>query len=98
MTMHPDNVTKLLSSDSHRYRLFAGFSGWAPRQLNSEFEREGWYVLPADEEIVFRKDTGGLWEELIERLRALKTEMRGVPDARNCDIQFFEPAPCMESS
>jgi putative transcriptional regulator len=100
MTMHSDNVTKLLSSDpagSVRYRLFAGFAGWAPSQLNSEFEREGWYVLPADEDIVFRKDTGGLWEELIQRVRALKTQ-RQVPDPRNCDIQFFEPASCSETS
>lgn len=73
LTMHPDNVVKLLASDAIRYRLYAGFSGWAPRQLESEFNREGWYVLPADEEIVFRKDTGGIWDELVERARALKT-------------------------
>ena len=73
LTIHPDNMTMLLGSDARRYRLYAGFSGWAPRQLQSEFEREGWYVLPADEEIVFRPDTSGVWEELIERVRALKT-------------------------
>ncbi len=73
LTMHPDNVTVLLSSVDRRYRLYAGFAGWSPRQLESEFDREGWYVLPADEEIVFRPNTEGLWEELIERVRALKT-------------------------
>jgi putative transcriptional regulator len=35
--------------------------------LQSEFEREGWYVLPADEATVFREDTTGLWEELVAR-------------------------------
>lgn len=77
MSMHPDEIRLLLASQSHRYRLYAGFAGWAPRQLQGEFEREGWFVLPADEETVFRADTTGLWEELAERAatlhRALKT-------------------------
>ena len=73
MTLHPDNVKMLLASDGRRYRLYAGFSGWAPRQLESEFDREGWFVLPADADTVFRADTAGLWEELVQRVRALKT-------------------------
>jgi putative transcriptional regulator len=50
-------------------RLFAGFSGWAPRQLENEMAREGWYILPATEELLFRKNTSGMWEELLERAR-----------------------------
>lgn len=73
LTMHPDNMKVLLESTDRRYRLYAGFSGWAPRQLESEFNREGWFVLPADEEIVFRKETDGIWEELLQRAQALKT-------------------------
>jgi len=73
MTMHQDNMKELLESTGRRYRLYAGFSGWAPRQLESEFNREGWLVLPADEEIVFRTDTEGMWEELLQRSQALKT-------------------------
>ncbi len=99
VTMHPDNVLMLLSSEDRRYRLYAGFSGWAPRQLESEFNREGWHVLPADEEVVFRKDTTGLWEEMIERVSALKTRIQEgapAPDAGNCDIQFGEYASCTE--
>lgn len=67
LTMHPDNIEKLLANPSARYRLYAGFSGWAPRQLESEFMRDGWYVLPADEATVFRANTEGLWEELLEK-------------------------------
>lgn len=73
MSMHPDNIRALLSSGQRRFRLYAGFSGWAPRQLESEFEREGWFILPADEDTIFRSDTSGLWEELIERAQAVKT-------------------------
>ena len=78
MSMHPDNVKQLLASEGRRYRLYAGFSGWAPMQLKGEFDGEGWYVLPADADMVFRRDTSGLWDELIERVRARKTRAPGM--------------------
>lgn len=67
LTMHADNLQKLLADTKSQYRLYAGFSGWAPRQLESEFMRDGWYILPADDKTVFRKSTEGLWEELLEK-------------------------------
>jgi len=69
LSMHPDNIKQLLETSGARYRLYAGFSGWAPNQLQSEFMRDGWHVFPAEEEILFRKDHERLWEELIERVR-----------------------------
>ena len=73
LSMHPQIVDALIAGDKARYRLYGGFSGWAPRQLESEFGRDGWYVLPADEATIFREDVGGLWEELVARA--------GKPDA-----------------
>jgi putative transcriptional regulator len=72
LSMHPDNVGALLSAPGPRMRLFAGFAGWAPRQLESELERDGWHVLPASENLLFLKDTAGMWRELLERARALE--------------------------
>ncbi len=71
LTMHQDNIEKLLMDPQARYRLYAGFSGWAPRQLESEFMRDGWHVLPADEATIFREKLDGLWEELLERAQRL---------------------------
>ena len=67
LSLHPENLRRLLESSSARYRLYAGFSGWAPRQLQSEIQREGWYVLPADAETIFRKNMEGVWQELVQR-------------------------------
>jgi putative transcriptional regulator len=67
LTMHPVNIRALLADPARQYRIYAGFSGWAPNQLQSEFMRDGWYMLPADAETVFRKDTEGLWEEMIRK-------------------------------
>jgi putative transcriptional regulator len=75
LTMHPDNIERLLADKDARYRVYAGFSGWAPNQLQSEVMRDGWYFLPADEATLFRADTEGMWEELLER--AQKADPRG---------------------
>src|SRR5688572_23973874 len=60
LTMHPDNIKRILDAKGRR-RLYAGFSGWMPEQLQGEMLRESWYVLPATEELVFRADTEGMW-------------------------------------
>jgi putative transcriptional regulator len=73
LTMHPEIVDGLIADDKARYRLYGGFSGWAPRQLENEFQRDGWYVMPADESIIFREDTSKLWEELVERAAVPRT-------------------------
>lgn len=70
LTMHPQNIRELLADPSRRYRLYAGFSGWAPRQLEGELARDGWFVLPADVETVFRRNTEGMWEELVRKASA----------------------------
>jgi len=76
LSMHQANITQLLESGTARYRMYVGFAGWAPGQLESEFAREGWYVLPADPQVVFRSDTRGLWEELVARALGRQAELR----------------------
>lgn len=67
LSMHPENVDALLAGPRGGFRLYSGFSAWVPGQLRAELERGGWHVLPAEEATVFREETRGLWEELIER-------------------------------
>lgn len=78
LTMHPKNVERLLASPgAPRYRLYAGFSGWSPGQLKSELERDGWYVVPADEEAALHMAPDSLWKKLHER--ASRTQARAAP-------------------
>ena len=67
LTMHSENIKALLQRGSGRYRLYVGFAAWAPHQLEGELLRHDWYVLPADDDDIFREDTSGLWKELLER-------------------------------
>ena len=79
LSMHPRNLEKLWGNDRERYRLFMGFAGWAPGQLESEMQRDGWYMLPASEALLFRADTAGMWEELVEKARGNRTDSRIIP-------------------
>ena len=73
LSLDPKIVDALLEKREGDYRLFAGFSGWAPGQLEAEMAHESWHALPATEELLFRADTSGLWRELIEKSRSRRT-------------------------
>ncbi|HSN51805.1 MAG TPA: YqgE/AlgH family protein [Woeseiaceae bacterium] len=51
-------------ADTSRLRLFIGYAGWAPGQLDGELARGSWRVRPASSELVFDKEPGTLWKRL----------------------------------
>ncbi len=50
-----------------RAKLFAGYSGWGPGQLEAEMEQDSWIVEPALSEDVFTDDAEGLWRKVLDR-------------------------------
>ena len=52
------------------FRIFAGYAGWAPNQLDYERSRGDWYILKADAGAVFTQKPSDLWQELIRRVTA----------------------------
>lgn len=46
------------------YRVFVGYTGWAPGQLNLEMQRGDWNALQADIESVFSDEGLLLWNRL----------------------------------
>jgi len=55
------------AAENERFRIFAGYSGWAPSQLDFERTRGDWHVLKADAETIFAQNPSELWQELIRR-------------------------------
>jgi putative AlgH/UPF0301 family transcriptional regulator len=62
-------------------RYFVGYVGWRPGELRGEIDRGLWSVLDADVDMVFRKDTDGLWEELLQQTRRIRADGGADVDA-----------------
>jgi putative transcriptional regulator len=50
-----------------RARVFAGYAGWGPGQLESEIAEESWIIGEAIADDVFTDDADGLWSEVLRR-------------------------------
>jgi putative transcriptional regulator len=50
-----------------RVRLFAGYSGWAPMQLDTELEQNGWYVADSVPGDTFTASPIDLWKAVLQR-------------------------------
>jgi putative transcriptional regulator len=73
LTMHPAAIEALIAERRSPLRLYAGFSGWAARQLKAEIDSGSWYVLRATEALAFRRDTSAMWSELVAQASGART-------------------------
>ncbi len=67
-----------LNEDTGRVRVFAGYAGWAPGQLDSELEQEAWITLEAAPDDAFAD--GDIWPELLQRKGGGYALMATMPD------------------
>lgn len=56
-----------LADGTRRARIFAGYAGWGPGQLDAELEREDWFVAPAGIDDIFNPDADELWARVLAR-------------------------------
>jgi putative transcriptional regulator len=64
-------LTGILEGDAldgaRAVRVFAGYSGWGPGQLESELDQDSWLTLPALPSDAFA-DPERLWQDVVARL------------------------------
>jgi putative transcriptional regulator len=61
---HFEKATVEGEGDNNRFRVFTGYAGWAPDQLESEMEQGAWLVVPGRGELIFETAVDDLWEKL----------------------------------
>jgi len=82
LAIRASTIDHVIESTPNDARYYVGYVGWRPGELRREIDRGLWSVLDADRDIVFRKNTEGLWEELLQRTRRIRAHSpRPVPMA-----------------
>jgi putative transcriptional regulator len=63
----------LISSgtDPDHFRVYIGYAGWAPGQLEREAVAGAWHVVPGDPALVFDPDPSSVWRREIQRTEGL---------------------------
>jgi putative transcriptional regulator len=51
-----------------RARVYAGYAGWGPGQLEDELGEDSWITAPALPDDVFHREPTRLWEDVLRRL------------------------------
>ena len=88
----PEHATKLIfdavgflnleaseATAIRRARVFAGYSGWGPGQLDDEIEEGSWVITNATADLVFEVDPDELWREALRRMGGEYALMATMP-------------------
>lgn len=72
-----DAPARLLDGALSGLRIFAGYAGWSPGQLEDEMEAGAWVVVDAEDEDLTTRTPDALWSQVLRRqqgnLRLLST-------------------------
>ncbi len=49
------------------FRVYSGYAGWLPGQLDREVARGDWYIVRADARSIFDRESSEIWRELYRR-------------------------------
>lgn len=70
-------------TDQPHFRIFSGYSGWGPGQLEGEIDRGDWLLHPGCCDLMFRADPYEVYDLVLQKIYTLK---RLLPyDVRNAE-------------
>jgi putative transcriptional regulator len=79
LAFRANTIDHVIESTPNDARYYVGYVGWRPGELKSEIDRGLWSVQNADLDMVFRKDTEGLWEELQQSSKRIRAQTPAAP-------------------
>ncbi|MFN0147677.1 MAG: YqgE/AlgH family protein [Dehalococcoidia bacterium] len=59
--------TSALAPELIDLRIFTGYAGWSPGQLDEELQAEAWFVIEPGPGDLFTRAPGDLWREVLRR-------------------------------
>jgi putative transcriptional regulator len=62
-----DTPPLLVAPEIGGMRIFAGYAGWSPDQLDAEIRTGSWYVVDAEVLDAFTDEPGELWRRVLRR-------------------------------
>ena len=60
-------VDRIIETEPSQARFFAGLVVWQQGELRTEIKRGLWYIHDAKTDLLLKKQTDGMWEELVGR-------------------------------
>jgi putative transcriptional regulator len=79
LAFRANTIDQVIETTPNEARYFVGYVGWRPGELKSEIDRGIWTVQGAELDMVFRKDTENLWEELQQASKRIRAEAATPP-------------------
>lgn len=70
LALDPDLLRDFIDHPEQRreLRVFSGYAGWGPGQLEAEIERGDWWELPLRRKYLFTESPETLWKRLVREL------------------------------
>lgn len=75
-----DTPPRLLAPAIQSLRVYAGYAGWSPGQLQSEIDEGGWHVVAAEPDDVFADTPDSLWRLVLRRQEGDLAFLATYPD------------------
>jgi putative transcriptional regulator len=75
-----DTPPRLLATAIQSLRVYAGYAGWSPGQLEAEIDEGAWYVLGAEPGDVFASDPARVWRNVLRRQEGDLAFLATYPD------------------
>ena len=76
------SVDRIIEETPQKSRFYVGAVIWQPGELRRELLDRYWQVMNPHQDLLFRKDPLGLWEELTRLANALTADAGSGPDPR----------------
>ncbi|MDP9398818.1 MAG: YqgE/AlgH family protein [Actinomycetota bacterium] len=75
-----DTPPELLAAEMAALRVFAGYAGWSPGQLETELDEGAWHAVDAQAGDAFSGDPRQLWRRVLRRQRGELAWLSTYPD------------------